>query len=280
MATILLYPLGLDYYAAERLLAELSPCWIHSITTGIEQIPLLPSGVLLTNSRGIHSLRIAEFTIGLIFALAKNIPQHTFQTRGRIWKPLPSEMIQGSRLGIVGLGSIGTEVARLGKAVGMEVWAIKREVTKVDFVDRVLSPKELPCFLSQVDYVVLAVPLSKETRNLIGKEEFNMMKPTACLINISRGRVVNENSLYQALRSGSIHAACIDVFQDEKPLPRNSRFYKLPNLLITGYSAYYSGDSTDQIMDLFFENLGRFVIGEPLLNLVHPAMYSPHKQTR
>jgi D-2-hydroxyacid dehydrogenase (NADP+) len=173
------------------------------------------------------------------------------------------------------LGSIGKEVARLGKAVGMEVWAIKRELTQVDFVDRVLPPKELPRFLSEVDYVVLAVPITKETRNLIGKEEFKLMKPTACLINISRGRVVDETSLYQALKNGNIRAACIDVFQDEKPLPQNSQFYKLPNLLITSYSAYYSRDSTNQIMDLFFENLRRFVINEPLLNPVCPALHSP-----
>jgi D-2-hydroxyacid dehydrogenase (NADP+) len=275
MTTILLYPPGLDYHAAEKLLTKLSPAWIHSVTTGVEQIPSLPAGVLLTNSRGIHSLRIAEFTIGLIFGLAKNIPQHTFQTRRGIWKALPSELIQGSRLGIVGLGSIGREIARLAKAVGMKVWAIKREVTQVDFVDHVLPPKELPRFLSEVDYVVLAVPLTEETRNLIGKEEFKLMKPTACLINISRGRVVDETSLYQALKNGNIRAACIDVFKDENPLPRNSPFYKLPNLLITSYSGYRSRDSTNQIMDLFFENLRRFVVNEPLLNPVCPELHSP-----
>jgi phosphoglycerate dehydrogenase-like enzyme len=184
-------------------------------------------------------------------------------------------MIQGSCLGIVGLGSIGAEVARLGKAVGMKVWAIKKEVTQADFVDNVLAPEELPYLLSEVDYVVLAVPLTKETLNLIGKEEFNMMKPTACLINISRGKVVDEDSLYQALKNGRIRAACIDVFQDEKPLPRNSPFYKLPNLIITSYSAYYSRDSTSQAIGVFLENLRRFVVNEPLLNLVDPTLHSP-----
>jgi D-2-hydroxyacid dehydrogenase (NADP+) len=279
ITNVLLYPPMVEWATGKGLLDLLSPRWVHSVMTGVDRIPYLPAEVLLTNSRGIHSLRIAEFTIGLIFALAKNIPQHTVQTRSRIWKPLPSEMIQGSRLGIVGLGSIGKEVARLSKAAGMEVWAIKREVTQVDFVDHVLPPKELPRFLSEVDYVVLAVPLNKETRNLIGKEEFKLMKPTACLINISRGRIVDETSLYQALKNSNIRAACLDVFQDENPLPRNSLFYKLPNLLITSFSAYYSRDSINQVMDLFFENLKRFVVGEPLLNLVHPATYSLYKQT-
>jgi phosphoglycerate dehydrogenase-like enzyme len=94
--------------------------------TGVDRIPSLPAELLLSNSRGVHSLRIAEFTISLIFALAKNIPQHTSQTNRKIWKSLPSGMIQGTRLGILGLGSIGAEIARLGKAVGMEVWAIKK----------------------------------------------------------------------------------------------------------------------------------------------------------
>jgi D-2-hydroxyacid dehydrogenase (NADP+) len=272
VTNVLLYTPIVECATGKSLLNSLSPRWVHSIMAGVDRIPSLPAEVLLTNSRGIHSLQIAEFTISLIFALAKNILQHTFQNRRRIWNPLPSEMIQGSRLGIVGLGSIGREVARLAKAVGMEVWAIKREVTNVNFVDYVLPPKELPRFLREVDYVVLAVPLTEETRNLIGKDELNMMKPTACLINISRGRVVDENSLYQALRNGSIRAACIDVFQDEKPLPRNSPFYKLPNLLITSYSAYYSRDSLNQIMDLFFENLRRFIDGKPLLNLVDPIL--------
>ena len=275
ITNVLLYPPMAECSIGKRLLNLLSPRWIHSIMTGVDRIPSLPAEVLLTNSRGVHSLRIAEFTMSLIFALAKNIPQHTSQTNRRIWKPLPSEMIQRTRLGIVGLGSIGAEVARLGKAVDMEVWVIKRELTQGHFVDYVLPPKELPRFLSEVDYVVLAVPLTEETRNLIGKEEFNMMKPTACLINISRGGVVDENSLYQALRTGRIRAACIDVFQDEKPLPQNSRFYKLPNLLTTSYSAYYSRDSTNQIMDLFFENLRRFLAKEPLLNRVYRAVHSP-----
>jgi D-2-hydroxyacid dehydrogenase (NADP+) len=279
VTNILLYPPMVECSTGKSLLNFLSPRWVHSIMTGVDRIPSLPAEVLLTNSRGIHSLRIAEFIMSLIFSVAKNIPQHTFQTRRRIWKPLPSEMIQGSRLGIVGLGSIGTEVARLGKAVGMEVWAIKKELSQVDFVDHVLPPKELPCLLSEVDYVVLAVPLTKETCNLIGKEEFSRMKPTACLINISRGRVVDETSLYQALKNGNIRAACIDVFQDENPLPQNSSFYKLPNLLITSFSAYYSLDSTNQVMDLFFENLRRFAAGQPLLNLVDRVMYSPYKQT-
>jgi phosphoglycerate dehydrogenase-like enzyme len=275
ITNVLLYPPMAECSIGKRLLNLLSPRWIHSIMTGVDRIPSLPAEVLLTNSRGVHSLRIAEFTMSLIFALAKNIPQHTSQTNRRIWKPLSSEMIQGTRLGIVGLGSIGAEVARLGKAVDMEVWAIKKEVTQVDFVDNILPPKELPYLLSEVDYVVLAVPLTKETCNLIGKNELNIMKPTACLINISRGRVIDETSLYQALKNSSIRAACIDVFRDEKPPPKNSPFYELRNLLITSFSAYYSRDSTIQVMDVFFENLRRFLANEPLLNCVDPTLHSP-----
>lgn len=274
VSTILLYPPDIEYHTTKQLLDMLSPCWIHSIPTGIDKIPPIPAGTLLTNSRGIHSSRIAEFTIGLIFAMAKNIPAHTLQTKKRIWKTLPSRTVHGSRLGIVGLGSIGMEIARLGKAAGMEVWATKRKMLDVPFIDRLLTSEELPSLLRESDYVVIALPLTRETQNLIGINELNLMKPTACLINIGRSEVIDENSLYQTLRNNSIRGACIDVFQDNKPLPQNSRFYNLPNLLITSYSAYYSPDSVNQVIDLFFENLRRFVVGEPLLNLVEPSSYS------
>jgi phosphoglycerate dehydrogenase-like enzyme len=178
-------------------------------------------------------------------------------------------MVRGSRLGIVGLGSIGKEVARLANAAGMQVWATKRRVTDVDFVDRVLPPEGLHSMLREADYLVLCVPLTQETRNLIGREELNMMKPSAHLINISRGAIVDEDSLYHVLKNSRICGASIDVFQDEKPLPKNSRFYGLPNILITSFSAYYSADSVGQVMDLFFENLRRFKAGEPLLSMAN-----------
>jgi len=265
---ILLFPPGLGRDVAERLLKECRPHWIHSIMTGVDRIPPLPKDTLLTSSRGVHSRRIAEFTIGLIFSLAKNIPEHTIQTRKRRWKTLPSVMVEGSRLGIVGLGSIGTEISRLAKAVGMEVWATKRRATQVDCVDRVLPQEGLHSLLREADYVVLSVPLTQETHRLIGKEELNVMKRSAFLINVSRGAVVDGDCLYQALKNSQIRGACVDVFEGENPLPRNSRFYRLPNLLVTSFSAFYTADSSDEVMDLFFENLGRFILGEPLSSVI------------
>jgi phosphoglycerate dehydrogenase-like enzyme len=197
--------------------------------------------------------------------MAKNIPEHSLQTRQRSWKALPSMNIRGSRLGIVGLGSIGKEVARLGKAMDMEVWGIKRELTDVDFVDRVFPPTGLPSLLCEADYVVLSLPLTEETRHLIGEAELGMMKPSSCLINVSRGAVVDEDALYQALKKSRIRGACMDVFRNERPLPRNSRFYGLPNLLVTSYSAYDSAESPRQLMDRFFENLRRFNEGRPFV---------------
>lgn len=265
---ILLFPPGLGRSAAEALLRECPPRWVHSIMTGVDRIPPLPKEALLTSSRGVHSRRIAEFTMGLIFALAKNIPEHTLQTRRRSWKTLPSRMVEGSCLGIVGLGSIGSETARLAKKVGMEVWAVKRRMTEADFVDRVLPPEGLHRLLQKADYVVLSVPLTRETRMLIGKEELDVMKPSAVLINVSRGAVVDETALYRALKHSQIRRACIDVFEDERPLPRNSRFYRLPNLLVTSFSAFSTAVSGDEVMDLFFENLGRFNRGEALLSTI------------
>jgi phosphoglycerate dehydrogenase-like enzyme len=177
-------------------------------------------------------------------------------------------MIRGAKIGIVGLGKIGKEIAKISKACGMEVWATKRKVTSHDFVDYLLPSAELHNMLREVDYVVLAVPLIEETRNLIGKAELDMIKSSACLINICRGAVVDEDCLYDALKHKRIRGACFDVFLNEKRLPKNSRFYKLPNMLITSWSAWYSDESDDQRIDIFFKNLNRYTIGKPLLSLV------------
>ena len=265
--TIILFPPNVDSNVAEELINRLNPKWIHNIMTGIDRLPTMPDSILVTHTRGLHSVRIAEFVMAVVFSFAKNIPEHLNQSRRKIWKSLPSKMVRGAVIGIVGLGSIGTEIAKLAKICGMEVWAINRKAKPANCVDRILSLKDLPRMLEEVDYVVLAVPLTRKTRNLIGKAELSMMKRTACLINICRGAVIDEDSLYNALKKNIIRGACIDVFKDERNLPKNSRFYKLKNLLITSYSTYYSANSNEQVMDLFFNNLERFISGEQLLNI-------------
>ena len=266
--TALLFPPNVESNVAEELTSLLRPNWIHSIMTGIDRLPAIPDTTMVTNSRGMHSVRIAEFVMGLIFAFAKNLSEHINQNRKQIWKALPSKMIKGAKIGIVGLGSIGTEIAKIAKINGMKVWAIKRKVTPHDFVDCLLPSEQLPELLREVDYVVLAVPLTRETYHLIGKAELDIMKSTASLINICRGAVVDEGALYDALKNNRIRGACIDIFKNEKPLPRNSHFYKLPNILITCFSAWYSQESDEERMALFFKNLERFINGKPLLNLV------------
>ena len=278
--TVLLFPPNVEHNVAEELQSRLNPSWIHSIATGIDRLPSIPKSTLVTSSRGLHSGRIAEFVMGLIFALAKNLPEHINLNRKRVWKALPSKMIRGAKIGIVGLGRIGTEIAKIGKACGMEVWATKRKLSTVEFVDCLLPSEELPYMLREVDYVVLAIPLTKDTYHLIGKAEFDIMKSTACLINICRGAVVDEDFLYDALKNKRIKAACIDVFKNEKPLPKNSRFYKLQNMLITSWSAWKSADSAEQQMDLFFNNLKRFVSDKPLLSLADKSQIPHIKENR
>ena len=150
----------------------------------------------------------------------------------------------------------------------MTVWATKKKPISSPLVDCLLAPVQLPTILQEADYVVIAVPLTRETINLIGPQELAFMKSTAYLINIARGAVVHQEALYTALKQKTIRGACLDVFQDEKPLSRNSRFYNLPNLLITSYSAHYYAESEADLMDLFFANLERFVSGETLLNII------------
>ena len=198
--TVLLFTPSIEPNIAEEFQSQLNPRWIHSIATGIDRLPLVSESTVVTSSRGVHSGRIAELVMGLIFTMAKNLPEHFNLNRKRVWKALPSNMVKGARLGIVGLGSIGAEVAKISKTCGMEIWATKRKMTPLNYVDFLLPPVKLPDLLRKVDYVVLAVPLTRETYHLIGKAQLDMMKSSAWLINICRGAVVDEDALYEALK--------------------------------------------------------------------------------
>ncbi|WP_051617320.1 NAD(P)-dependent oxidoreductase [Desulfonatronovibrio hydrogenovorans] len=264
---VLLWPPGMLPETGLTLTREFKPDWIHSLTAGVDRIPSSP-GYVLTNSGQVNSQAIAEFTLALVLALAKNLHRHVRQGMNRVWKPVMSDRIEGRVLGIIGLGNIGGKVARLGKNIGMEVWGIRKTKASTDHVDKIFRPDQLKPFLQGVDYLVLAVPLSSSTRNLISQKEFSYMKPDSCLINISRGAVVDEDALFRALDGYRIRGACIDVFKDERPLPGNSRFYRLSNLIITSYSAFYTPESVKDMLGVFFNNLEHYVAGQALLNII------------
>jgi phosphoglycerate dehydrogenase-like enzyme len=192
--------------------------------------------------------------------------------QAREWKRFRPKLLKGQTAGILGLGAVGREIARLCKAFGMEVIGIRRSGRPehpFPYVDRVYPPGQLPEVLAQSDFVVLALPLTKETRSMIGEKELKGMKPTAFLINLARGAVVDEGALVRALEEKWIAGAGLDVFIKE-PLPPESRFYELPNVI---FSPHISGDIPDYELhatEVFCENLKRYLAGEPFLHEVDP----------
>jgi phosphoglycerate dehydrogenase-like enzyme len=245
--------------------------WIHWAGAGVDAVvfpELAASDVQLTNARGIFDVPMAEWVLGMVICFAKEIPQNLeFQAQAE-WKHRVTEMVAGKRALIVGVGSIGRAVGRLLRAAGMEVEAVGRSARDgdVDF-GHIYAIDELHARLSSADYVVLITPLTEQTRNLFGAAEFTAMATHARFINIGRGPLVVEADLLEALHSGQIAGAALDVFVEE-PLPTESPFWRAPNCLV---SPHMSGDFVEYeaaMADQFMANWARYLSGEPLLNVV------------
>src|SRR5437870_4201844 len=189
--------------------------------------------------------------------------------RARDGRTTSIRTLQGRRMGIVGLGSIGLEVARLASAIGMQVSAIRRraELPRPDGVDDVLPPERLGDLLGTSDVVVLSAPLTASTRRLIGSREIEQMKPGAFLVNVGRGKLVDDDAIVDALRTGRLGGAALDVFTRE-PLDPSSPYWELPNVIITPHISGAMEDYWTPLVALFAENLRRFQQGQPLLNVV------------
>jgi phosphoglycerate dehydrogenase-like enzyme len=249
--------------------------WVHSPAAGVGSMlfpAMIDSSVLLTNSRGMNARSVAEHALALMFALARKIPQAVVGQRQRRWlqqelSGLPS--LQGRTLGIVGLGAIGAKLAHLGAALGMRVIATRLhpKAERPPEVAEVMPAAELSRLLAESDVVVLATPLTADTRELIGAAELAVMKPTAWLINVARGKLIREKDLVDALSSGRLAGAGLDVVPHE-PLDEESPLWGLPNVLITPHVAGFRDDYWEAATELFCENLRRFRAGWPLLNLV------------
>ena len=265
--------------------------WVHSATAGVERVltpTALERGLAITNARGVFSRPVAEYVLMVILAVSRRLPQLLELQRERTWQPLPAVEMREISIGIIGLGSIGTAIARLATAFGCRVLAVSRrsdgtashrslgmdeqEQPPVEpHIDRLFRTDELPVMLGQCDFAVLALPLTPSTDNLFDDAMFQHMKPGSWLINIARGRLVDDRALGRAVRQGRIGGAVLDTFRDE-PLPADSPLYELPNVIITPHTSWWSGRVLDRSIALFCENLGRFSAGQPLHNLVDPDL--------
>ena len=253
--------------------------WIHSSAAAIHQLlfpELVNSNVLLTNGRDVHGPAVAEQAMGMIFALAKRIPQDVRFQQRRVWGQMtiwreysgPQELA-GLTLGIVGLGAIGRNLARHAACFGMKVVAVREhaDLPKPDFVEQVFPSSRLNAMLAVADYVVIAAPVTPSTNAMIGHEQLAAMKPTAFLLNVSRGALVDESALIEAIQQRKIAGAGLDVFEKE-PLPDDSPLWDMENVLITPHTAGMNAKMWEQQFELFSENIRRYLAGQPLLALV------------
>jgi phosphoglycerate dehydrogenase-like enzyme len=261
----------------EQFLAAPRLRWIHSPSAGIGGMlfpELVASPVVLTNSRGMAADTMAEHVLAVTLALFRRLPDAWRSQEARQWAQdaiglAGTRTIAGTRVLVIGLGAIGTAVATRMAALGAEVAGIRRrEIGPAPAgVARVAGPGALPELLGSADVVVLSAPHTRETRRMIGVRELAAMSRDAVLVNVSRGGLVDEAALADALACGRIAGAALDVFQEE-PLPPDSPFWTLRNVLITPHTSGFRPDHWDAAIGLFGENLRRFEAGAPLLNVV------------
>lgn len=262
--------------------------WVQVASAGVNHLPveaLQQRRILLTTASGIHAVPIGEHVLAMMLGWVRRMPLAQRWQAQRLWRQDQPEYraseLRGATAGIVGYGSIGRHVARLASAFGMRVLAYKRQPGREDMgwvepgsgdpageiPERFYGPGELAAMLPLCDHVVIAVPLTPETRHLIGARELAAMKPGAFLINIARGPVVDEPALIRALEEGKIAGAGLDVFEAE-PLPADNPLYRLDNVILTPHVAGTSSRYNERLAQLFADNLSRYTQGQPLLNQV------------
>jgi phosphoglycerate dehydrogenase-like enzyme len=254
--------------------------WIHCPAAAVHPLmfpQLVNSGVVLTNGRNVHGPVVAEHVLALIFAIAKNLPYAMRLQVKRFWGPelmwtesaRPRE-ISGATVGLVGVGSIGREVAKRAAALGMDVIATRHDPAKAapEGVREVFAAADLARMLAESDYVVLAAPLTASTQKMIDEKCLAAMRPGSCLINVGRGALLDESALISALRTKKIAAAALDVFEKE-PLPQDSPLWDMENVLITPHTAGLTDKLWERQYAIFAENLRRFLNGQPLLAVVN-----------
>lgn len=241
--------------------------WIQVMSAGVDRLPekIMKSHIRIVTAGGLHRTPMGEVVLEMMLMFAKDAPSCLLMKQAREWRRFKPKLLKGQTVGILGLGVIGREIARLCKAFDMTVTGIRRSAgpeRPFPEVDRVYPRERLHELLAESDFIVLALPLTKETKGLIGEKELRSMKPSAYLINVARGAIVDEGALLRALEEKWIAGAGLDVFIKE-PLPSESKFYALPNVI---FSPHISGDMPNyevRATEIFCENLRRFLAGEP-----------------
>ena len=250
--------------------------WIHSVSVGVESV-LTPCvrlrDLTITNGRGVYDEPIAEYVMTMILAICRRLPQLLELARERTWQPLEAIELSEVTIGLVGLGGIGCQVAKLAAPFGPRVVAVRRRPNSgaIPGVQVLGGIEALPELLAQSDFIVLALPLTSATETVIDEAVLRRARPGSWLINVARGGLVDERALSRALSDGILGGAVLDTFREE-PLSQNSPFYRQPNCIVTPHTSWSSGAVVRRTLDVFCENLRRYRSGEQLLHVVDPAL--------
>jgi phosphoglycerate dehydrogenase-like enzyme len=252
--------------------------WLHVFNAGVDHpiyTEMLQRGVRLTTSAGTTAVPIAQTAITGLLMLARNFPRWLAAQRERRWDPMrppdfPCDLV-GQTVLIYGLGSIGSEIARLARALGLKVIGIRRSPQRSDDpVDEMHPPQKFGELLPRVDWLVIASPLTTETRGLVNADVLALLPKGARLINIGRGEIVDEAAMIDALRAGHLGGAYLDVFEKE-PLPAESPLWDLPNVIISPHNSAAASGNDERVYQLFLANLGRWHSKQALTNEVRDA---------
>jgi D-2-hydroxyacid dehydrogenase (NADP+) len=252
--------------------------WVHSPAAAVEGLLPLPDlaarGIVVTNSRGIQAIPMAEHVMGGLLVLARKFDRTLAAQREKRWiqNELPDDwpwMLHGRTMTIVGLGTIGMEIASRAHAFGMRVTGVRRrlEEPRPAFVDRVVGPDHLDDVLKGCDILVLSAPAVASTTRMIGADQLALLNPGAIVVNVARGQIIDEDAMCRALETKRLGGAVLDVFNRE-PLEVSSPLWTLPNVVITPHSSGFRASHWDAVIELFNDNVRRFQRGEPLRNVV------------
>ena len=253
--------------------------WVHTSAVAVETLclpELVARGVIVSNSRGIQATPIAEHVMAVMLAFAKQLPFVLERQRAHQWSQneligdrLPW-LLRGRTLGLIGMGTIGSQVAQRANAFGMRVLGARRRLEQGSVLG-VETVSDLDALLAASDVVVIAAPLTRETENLLGAAQFAQMKKGAVLINVGRARIVDHVALAHALRSGHLGGASLDVFPQE-PLPADHELWSLPNVILTPHTSGFRVGHWDEVIALFAENLARYERGDEVRFRVRPEL--------
>jgi phosphoglycerate dehydrogenase-like enzyme len=244
--------------------------WVHVGAAGVDHLGSWdPAALTVTNSSGIHGELMAQYVTAAMIMSTQYYPRYIRQQRARHWERIDCLSLRGRTVVVVGFGSIGQEIGRSAKFFGMRVIGLRRNPGPSDAADEVWGPDRLAQAAGEADYFVLSLPLTRETRGMIDADVIGALKPGAHLINVSRGGIVDETALLQALDGDRVAGAVLDVFETE-PLPPDSPFWSHEKVIVTPHSSSDFQGWEGAVAELFCDNMQRFTSGAPLLNVVSP----------